>query len=98
MKISTLAVVEAAGVEPMPAIETPNFLVLGLPGGHRFPLVPICCSAFGLCQVQGMDVAYPLSLPGLARPEGLQGDTACARRQYQASSITGKTPIPICHR
>lgn len=31
-----------------------------------------------------MNVAYPLRLPGLARAEALQGDTACARQQYQA--------------
>lgn len=40
-------------------------------------------SAFVLCQVQGMNVAYPLSLLGLARAEALLGDTAKARQQYQ---------------
>ena len=41
-------------------------------------------SAFVLCQVQGMNVAYPLSLLGLARAEVLQGDLPKARQQYQA--------------
>jgi eukaryotic-like serine/threonine-protein kinase len=41
-------------------------------------------SAFVLCQVQGMNVVYPLSLLGLARAAALQGDTAKARQQYQA--------------
>ena len=41
-------------------------------------------SAFVLCQVQGMNVAYPLSLLGLARAEASQGDFAKARQQYQA--------------
>ena len=45
-----------------------------------------------------MNVAYPLSLPGLARAEALQGDTACSRQQARLSSIAGKTPIPICRR
>ncbi|HTD55572.1 MAG TPA: serine/threonine-protein kinase, partial [Silvibacterium sp.] len=41
-------------------------------------------SAFVLCQVQGMNVAYPLSLLGLARASVLRGDMAKARQQYQA--------------
>ena len=41
-------------------------------------------SVFLLCQVQGMNVAYPLSLLGLARAEVLEGDLAKARKQYQA--------------
>ena len=41
-------------------------------------------SAFVLCQVQGMNVVYPLSLLGLARAASLQGDAAKARQQYQA--------------
>ncbi|MBV8671945.1 MAG: hypothetical protein JOZ33_00805, partial [Acidobacteriaceae bacterium] len=45
------------------------------PASHR--------SAFVLCQVQGMNVAYPLSLLGLARAEALQGDLTKARQQYQ---------------
>ena len=49
---------------------------LSFPANHR--------SAFVLCQVQGMNVAYPLSLLGLARAEALLGDAAKARQQYQA--------------
>jgi len=41
-------------------------------------------SIFVLCQVQGMNVAYPLSLLGLARAEALQDNVAKARQQYQA--------------
>jgi len=41
-------------------------------------------SVFVLCQVQGMNVAYPLSILGLARADALQKDVAKARRQYQA--------------
>jgi serine/threonine protein kinase/tetratricopeptide (TPR) repeat protein len=39
---------------------------------------------FVLCQVQGMNVAYPLSMLGLARAESLQGDRVKALQQYQA--------------
>jgi eukaryotic-like serine/threonine-protein kinase len=39
-------------------------------------------SAFLLCQVQGMNVAYPLSMLGLARAETLQGELPKARKQY----------------
>jgi len=41
-------------------------------------------SVFVLCQVQGMNLAYPLSMLGLARAESLQGDRAKALQQYQA--------------
>jgi len=41
-------------------------------------------SVFVLCQVQGMNVAYPLSMLGLARAEVLENDLAKARQQYQA--------------
>ena len=41
-------------------------------------------SVFVLCQVQGMNVAYPLSMLGLARAEVQDGDLAKARQQYQA--------------
>jgi eukaryotic-like serine/threonine-protein kinase len=41
-------------------------------------------SVFVLCQVQGMNVAYPLSMLGLARAEVMQNDLAKARQQYQA--------------
>jgi serine/threonine protein kinase/tetratricopeptide (TPR) repeat protein len=44
--------------------------------GHR--------SIFVLSQQPGMNVAYPLSLLGLARAEALQGDKAKARAQYAA--------------
>jgi len=40
-------------------------------------------SVFVLCQVQGMNVAYPLSLLGLARAETMQGNVAKGRQQYQ---------------
>ena len=41
-------------------------------------------SVFVLCQVQGMNVAYPLSMLGLARAEVQENDLAKARQQYQA--------------
>jgi hypothetical protein len=41
-------------------------------------------SVFLLCQVQGMNVAYPLSMLGLARATALQNDVPKARQQYQA--------------
>ena len=41
-------------------------------------------SIFVLCQVQGMNVAYPLSMLGLARAEALEKDFGKARQQYQA--------------
>jgi len=41
-------------------------------------------SVFVLCQVQGMNVAYPLSLLGLARAEVVENDLGKARQQYQA--------------
>ncbi|MGA9244963.1 MAG: protein kinase [Silvibacterium sp.] len=40
-------------------------------------------SVFLLCQVQGMNVAYPLSMLGLARAYTLQGNKAKALQQYQ---------------
>ena len=40
-------------------------------------------SIFVLSQQPGMNVAYPLSMLGLARAEVLQGDKAKARAQYQ---------------
>jgi len=40
-------------------------------------------SVFVLCQVQGMNVAYPLSLLGLARAETMEGDLTKGRQQYQ---------------
>jgi tetratricopeptide (TPR) repeat protein/tRNA A-37 threonylcarbamoyl transferase component Bud32 len=39
-------------------------------------------SVFILSQLPGMNMAYPLSLLGLARAEALQGDKAKAREQY----------------
>ena len=60
-------------------------------------------SAFVLCQVQGMNVAYPLSLLGLARAETLLGDTAKAREQYQAffnyweKADSGLAPLKEAH-
>jgi eukaryotic-like serine/threonine-protein kinase len=39
-------------------------------------------SAFVLCQVQGMNVAYPLSMLGLARAEMMQGDLQKAKHDY----------------
>jgi eukaryotic-like serine/threonine-protein kinase len=39
-------------------------------------------SVFVLCQVQGMNVAYPLSILGLARAEALQGNVQKARQYY----------------
>ena len=41
-------------------------------------------SVFVLCQVQGMNVAYPLSLLGLARAEVQENDLSKARQQYHA--------------
>jgi tetratricopeptide (TPR) repeat protein len=41
-------------------------------------------SVFVLCQVQGMNVAYPLSMLGLARAEAMQIDVPKARQQYKA--------------
>lgn len=39
-------------------------------------------SVFVLCQVQGMNVAYPLSMLGLARAEMMQGDIQKAKQDY----------------
>jgi serine/threonine protein kinase/tetratricopeptide (TPR) repeat protein len=47
-----------------------------LPATHR--------SVFVLCQVQGMNVAYPMSMLGLARAEVQENDLSKARQQYQA--------------
>lgn len=51
-------------------------------------------SVFVLCQVQGMNVAYPLSMLGLARAEALTGDKAKAHQQYLSFFDYWKTADP----
>lgn len=41
-------------------------------------------SIFVLCQAQGMNMAYPLSLLGLARVYSLEGDKQKAQAQFRA--------------